>query len=539
MSDHAPSGDPLSHKLAKLHSAAESVERLAAEYQGVIRPVREALQAVADAPLDDRNRWAGAVSALALRLSENDMADVPASLEAVPRWERQFEEGKPGNAFAGKMFCATLASMIAEGTPSDEFFDALDKHRFITTVDATQEVCAVLCRLLHVHIERTAPRFGASYRAILTEAGTESENLRARLAQCGLTLSSDAVSSTRDWSECSSADPFYHVDIYPHGSSATADEETMQELPRHTRTLAMSNDTHSGDPLKKSKLLQPDPIGDLYVNLDRLARRICDDELRDMTRHVKEVHPALVHNRRTKFRTEFEILAAEIHRYFRECEMPRDKLGKLLSASCQSINEITQGGEANPWNPVYFPGKAVAAARVILSCIENAHVSMVNLLKFANCHGLSVVRVYDCSDNTIPILWEDLIKNSRNLVEELASRYGTPPEESQSLPPSEGEKPHTDPFAELRQFARRVLKGKSRAVLESLCNADGEIAIAELAIRDGVDWDNPQKGFENVQAQLNKKLKSVGWRITRQSNAARFVAIPEKTLKDKGKVRAK
>ena len=61
MSNGTPPWDSLTHRLAKLRSAAESIERLAADYLLALRPVREALQAVADSPFADRDRWAGAV----------------------------------------------------------------------------------------------------------------------------------------------------------------------------------------------------------------------------------------------------------------------------------------------------------------------------------------------------------------------------------------------------------------------------------------------------------------------------------------------
>ena len=215
MSNSAPSGDSLTHRLAKLRSAAEAIERLAAGYHSAIRPVREALQAVADVPLEERDRWAGAVSALARRLADNGMADVPASLEGVERWDRQFDAGKPGHAFAGRAFCAALAATIADGSPPAGLFAILDQHSFITTPAATREVCAVLSQLFHVHTERTAPEFTRGYGAILAEARIDGETLRHRLAQCGLSLSGEAVAAIHDWDECSSGVPFYRVDIRP------------------------------------------------------------------------------------------------------------------------------------------------------------------------------------------------------------------------------------------------------------------------------------------------------------------------------------
>lgn len=226
MSNDAPAGDSLTHKLANLRSTAEAIERLAADYHSAIRPVREALQAVADVPLEERDRWAGAVSALAGRLSENGMADVPASLEAVERWDRQFDAGKPGRAFAGKAFCAALAAGIANGSPPDGFYATLDLHPFITNEAATREVCAVLSQLLYVHTERTTPKYTRKYGKILAEAGADGETLRLRLAQCGTPISSEAVAAIEDWDECSAVIPFYHVDIRPTADCATVNDTT-------------------------------------------------------------------------------------------------------------------------------------------------------------------------------------------------------------------------------------------------------------------------------------------------------------------------
>jgi hypothetical protein len=84
---------------------------------------------------------------------------------------------------------------------------------------------------------------------------------------------------------------------------------------------------------------------------------------------------------------------------------------------------------------------------------------------------------------------------------------------------TEGEKP-ADPFAELRVFARTKLKGQERAVIEALCDAGGELPIADLAILDGVGWDDEFDGFKNAQKRLNPKLKRICWRLSRQNNAA-------------------
>ena len=89
--------------------------------------------------------------------------------------------------------------------------------------------------------------------------------------------------------------------------------------------------------------------------------------------------------------------------------------------------------------------------------------------------------------------------------------------------PAEGETPRADdPFADLRRFARSKLKGQERIVVESLCDAGGELSIADLAVKDGVGWDDPFNGFRNAQQRLNPKLKPLRWTLARQSNAAKL-----------------
>jgi hypothetical protein len=86
-------------------------------------------------------------------------------------------------------------------------------------------------------------------------------------------------------------------------------------------------------------------------------------------------------------------------------------------------------------------------------------------------------------------------------------------------------KPADDPYADLRDFARSRLKGQERAVIEALCDAGGELPIADLAVVDGVDWDDPFQGFKDAQRWLNLKLKQIGWRLERRNNAGFLVIL--------------
>jgi len=89
----------------------------------------------------------------------------------------------------------------------------------------------------------------------------------------------------------------------------------------------------------------------------------------------------------------------------------------------------------------------------------------------------------------------------------------------------EGEKPPPDQFADLRRFTRDKLKGQERAVMEALCDAGGEVPIADLAVKDGVGWDDPKRGFTNAQRRLKDKLSGQGWRLFRHDNAAKLLAV--------------
>jgi hypothetical protein len=80
-------------------------------------------------------------------------------------------------------------------------------------------------------------------------------------------------------------------------------------------------------------------------------------------------------------------------------------------------------------------------------------------------------------------------------------------------------------FGELRQYARKQLKGQERAVIEALCDSHGELPIPDLALKDGVEWDDPFQGFKDVRYRLKPKLKRKGWQLERQNNAARLVKI--------------
>ena len=295
MSNNAPSGDSPTRRLTKFRSAAEKIEPLAAEYHSAIRPVREAVQAVADVPLEDRDRWAAAVSALAARLSENGMADVPASLETAPRWGIKFEGSEPGHALAGEAVCAALATAIADGCPPIGFFAALDQHAFITTLTATQAVCDVLSELLYEHVKRTAPEYTTRYHAVLTEAGTDSRTLRDRLAQCRRPLSSEADGAICDWDECSSGHHSYKVSIHPTTDRATVNDKAEESEGGPPQAESATADT-------ETRLVLPDPLPD-DANPFRVIGRILFTA-NDAACHLTDARRARVDQLGRKMRTE-------------------------------------------------------------------------------------------------------------------------------------------------------------------------------------------------------------------------------------------
>lgn len=108
---------------------------------------------------------------------------------------------------------------------------------------------------------------------------------------------------------------------------------------------------------------------------------------------------------------------------------------------------------------------------------------------------------------------------------EIQKAHNSLPARSTLNPQSEATMLLADPYVDLRRFARDKLKGQERAVIEALCEAGGEITIANLAISHGVDWNDPMQGFKDVQRRLKKKLKSEGWQLQRQDNSGRLVNI--------------
>lgn len=84
--------------------------------------------------------------------------------------------------------------------------------------------------------------------------------------------------------------------------------------------------------------------------------------------------------------------------------------------------------------------------------------------------------------------------------------------------PGEADKTPPDAYTEVRQFARAQLKGIERALIEALCDADGELPLADLAFKTGVDWEDPVQNFAGAQRRLKPKLHPLGWELRRRNN---------------------
>lgn len=95
----------------------------------------------------------------------------------------------------------------------------------------------------------------------------------------------------------------------------------------------------------------------------------------------------------------------------------------------------------------------------------------------------------------------------------------------------EGEPP-TDPYEDLRKLAHDNMKGIQRAVIKALCEAGGELSIAELSIQDGIEWLDATEGFRNAKREILKKLKKYHseWTLRQHGHCARLVRVNEGSI---------
>jgi hypothetical protein len=81
-------------------------------------------------------------------------------------------------------------------------------------------------------------------------------------------------------------------------------------------------------------------------------------------------------------------------------------------------------------------------------------------------------------------------------------------------------------FAELAGWTKKGtnLKGNQRRVVELLIENDGRIPLSDLASEIG--WQPPfDNAFNSLRGHLNKKLRKVGWKVSRQDNNAHLETI--------------
>ncbi len=94
---------------------------------------------------------------------------------------------------------------------------------------------------------------------------------------------------------------------------------------------------------------------------------------------------------------------------------------------------------------------------------------------------------------------------------------------------ADGERQRADQYKDIRAFAKENLKGQERATVEALCDAGGELPIADLALKPGVSWAVPFEGFKGTQRRLHKKTAFVKrWRLERKDNVAHIVFVRER-----------
>ena len=223
------SGRSVSYRLAELRDLGQQVEAVAVDYHAALRPLREALQAVADAPLQDRERWGNAVYNLADQLVEEGMGDIPASLRDSPRWGIAFEAGQPARAVAGEAFCDALSNVIANGSSPSGFFAACEQYPFMKPDKATREIRAVLSQLLYRRTHPAAQELSERLEATFSHTDMCAEMLQDRLAQCEMPLSNMAIAAIRASAEYRTGVPFYDVDIRP--TTPTSEGETASNGP--------------------------------------------------------------------------------------------------------------------------------------------------------------------------------------------------------------------------------------------------------------------------------------------------------------------
>jgi hypothetical protein len=93
------------------------------------------------------------------------------------------------------------------------------------------------------------------------------------------------------------------------------------------------------------------------------------------------------------------------------------------------------------------------------------------------------------------------------------------------------------PLGRLQAAAVQLrLKGNEAAVITALCERDGTVPIADLAV--GFEWDAPYTAWNSTRVRLNRKLKGHGWRLETDDGAAVAKPIP-RALEKRSKTSAR
>src|SRR5262245_50293130 len=82
-------------------------------------------------------------------------------------------------------------------------------------------------------------------------------------------------------------------------------------------------------------------------------------------------------------------------------------------------------------------------------------------------------------------------------------------------------------FPDLLMWARRVLKGNQPVAVEMVCQAGGEVPLADLALK--FEWESPfDDKFNSLRAEVGKKLKAhkMPYIFERHESCARIRNLP-------------
>jgi hypothetical protein len=110
-------------------------------------------------------------------------------------------------------------------------------------------------------------------------------------------------------------------------------------------------------------------------------------------------------------------------------------------------------------------------------------------------------------------------------VEKKANEMARGADDARSRRPVDVEPtPADDPYKALREFASENLIGKERDVIEILCENKGQMRLADLGLKRGLDWVS-ETGFKDARRRLNPKLKPMGWKLERRKGSAHLVKI--------------